>query len=263
MNATDPLEMEIETLPVPPHPIFIPERQTNSDLATLSEVLRALPPIPPGALFLGFANDGLPVMLNLTDPIPGPVLISGDPQSGKTRLLKIIARFVEQNRDPESIRYTVITNSAVEWEFLNQSSSCEGLLRFHDSWTANYLNSLVNWAHSSKQDHCFLLLLVDGLEDLAGDEGLQQAFRWLLLRGPSRHIWPILTLNALNADAVEPWLHLFRSRLFGRMECQPGVRRTKLLTGSSEISFNDLPAGAQFAMRLGGNWLPFWVPILD
>jgi hypothetical protein len=263
MNASDRLALEFETLASDAMPFHPPHWEPNSTVSTLSEVLRTLSPIPHNALFLGVANDRLPVLLNLEDPVPGPVLITGDPETGKTRLLQVISQFIENGHEPKNIRYTVITDRAAEWERCNQSPNCEGILAFRQAQTANYLNSLVDWAHSSKQDGQFVLMLVDGLEDLVGDGQLQQAFRWLLLRGPSRHIWPIVTLNASHAEAVEKWLAAFRTRLFGHMERQPGDPRTALLTGAAKFSFNNLLARVQFAMRAGKDWLPFWLPSLD
>src|SRR5512138_1121732 len=61
-------------------------------IPSLRDVIAANASMPREALFLGLAEDGLPVLLNLYDSIPGPLLIIGDQASGKTRLLQAIAR---------------------------------------------------------------------------------------------------------------------------------------------------------------------------
>ena len=66
-------------------------------LPPLNEVLAEFGPMPPEALFLGVASDGLPVLLNLHDPIPGPSLITGDAGTGKTGLLQTIAPRQREN----------------------------------------------------------------------------------------------------------------------------------------------------------------------
>ena len=43
-------------------------------LPSLNETLADFGPMPQEALFLGVAADDLPVLLNLHDPVPGPVL---------------------------------------------------------------------------------------------------------------------------------------------------------------------------------------------
>src|ERR1044071_9589745 len=57
-------------------------------LPPLSEVLAEFRPMPSEAMFMGVASDGFPVLLNLHDPFPGPILISGDAGSDRksTRL---------------------------------------------------------------------------------------------------------------------------------------------------------------------------------
>ena len=58
---------------------------------SLVDSLSELGPMPREALLLGLASDGLPVLLNLHDPHPGPLLITADPGTGKTALLQLIA----------------------------------------------------------------------------------------------------------------------------------------------------------------------------
>jgi hypothetical protein len=231
-----------------------------TNLPSLSNVLRKYTPLPHEALFLGVANDGLPVLLNLRDPIPGPVLVAGDSHSGKTKLLKIIARALDQGHDSENIRFAVITENIKDWESLDQSANCEGILSFNQALTANYLDSLVDWAHNNKHDKQFILLLIDGLEALIADKRVHQVFRWLLLRGPARRIWPIITLNAVHSLTVNQWLGSFRTRLCGHIS---GEQEIQTLAGSTITSFRDLIPGSQFTMRESNDWLPFWLPNLD
>ena len=106
------------------------------------------------------------------------------------------------------------------------------------------------------------LLLIDRLDSLISVPETQQDLRWLLLRGPSRRIWPIVTISSTIAasEAYQPWLNAFRTRLFGYIHDD---HETQLLTGFSHPSFANLIAGFQFAMREGNDWLPFWIPGLE
>src|SRR5262245_14932203 len=72
-------------------------------LPPMSEVLNEFGPLPSEALFLGIASDGLPVMLNLHDPVPGPILIAGDSGTGKTALLQSIAAASGKTHMPEEL----------------------------------------------------------------------------------------------------------------------------------------------------------------
>jgi hypothetical protein len=254
MNDIEQRDLSFETLSdAQPRPLPAAEDQ----LPELRAVLKDLSPLPRGALFLGVAEDRLPVLLNLQDPVPGPVLVAGDSGSGKTRLLKTIAQGVDQTHDPDQVRYAVLADRPEEWESIGQSAHCEAILGFQQPLTTSYVSSLVNWAHSNKRDEQYVLLLVDGLEGLDADSTLHQSLSWLLLRGPARRVWPMVTLKATRASAVNEWLPAFRTRLCGHIAADRDVTH---IAGSTETSFEGLKSGSQFAMREHKTWLPFWLP---
>jgi hypothetical protein len=89
------------------------------------------------------------------------------------------------------------------------------------------------------------------------DVQARQTLRWLLLRGPSRRVWPVLSLNAQRANHVEAWLDAFRTRIFGLIRDD---RLASQLAGLPATSLKDLQAGLQFALREGDGWLKFWIP---
>jgi hypothetical protein len=257
MNDTNDTTLKFETFAE----VLSDQSATQTGhLPGLRRVLKDLGPLPRAALFLGVADDRLPVLLNLADPVPGPVLVAGDSGSGKTRLLQLVAETISQSQDPDDLRFAVIAEQPREWESLGSSPNCEGVLSFNQVLTTNYLASLVNWAHTNKHSDQYVLLLIDGLEGLHADESLHQSLRWLLLRGPARHIWPIVTLKATRAAAVNQWLPSFRTRLCGHIASD---RDLTPLTGQTTASFDRLASGTQFAMREGKNWLPFWLPLTD
>lgn len=258
MNDTNDTAVTFETLAE-----LLPQtKSAQADrVPSLSTVLKDLTPLPRAALFLGVADDRLPVLLNLADPVPGPVLVAGDSGSGKTHLLQTIAQAVSQTHDPDNLRFAVIAERPAEWESLSESPNCEGILSFNEPLTTNYLTSIVDWAHANKNDDQFVLLLIDGLEGLHADATLHQSLRWLLLRGPSRRIWPIVTLKATRALAMNQWLAAFRTRLCGYIAPD---RDLTPLTGSPDAnSFSKLQPGMQFSMREGRFWLPFNLPRAD
>ncbi len=230
-------------------------------LPTLTSVIANASPFPSEALFLGLAEDGLPVLLNLYDPIPGPILIIGDQASGKTSLLQTIARATELLHSPAEVQYGIITQYKDEWITFQDHQNNAGIYTTQDNTTQELLHSLVTWAHNNKEDRQSILLLIDDLEAITkANQQTEQDLRWLLLRGPSRRVWPIITLNANRAKNIETWLGFFRTRLFGHIE---NIQDSHLITGNSNHTLNDLTAGSQFTMREGNNWLKFWAPIID
>ena len=231
-------------------------------LPSLNSVLAEFAPLPRTALFLGLATDGLPILLNLLDPLPGPLMIVGDIGCGKTNFLRTISSSINQAHSPNEVSFSIIASDLSEWKAFQHSRNCANLLSPSEPNVVSALHSLVEWAHSNKGAEQISLLLIDHFETLLEIPETQTDLRWLLLRGPSRRIWPIVTISSSIAVSklFRPWLEAFRTRLFGYIHDD---HEAQILTGLSNISFTNLMPGFQFVMREGNDWLPFWIPTLD
>lgn len=248
LDALVELKAEVAS---PPHPQPVPAAPT------LDRVLAEIGTLPREALFLGIASDGLPVLLNLHDPIPGPVLVAGDAGAGKTAFLQMIARGVQQTHTAAEVQFAVITAHPEEWENVRAAEHGVGIFSAYETSAQDVLLSLASWAHANKSKQA-VVLLVDDLEALAKmDTEALQSFRWLLLRGPSRRVWPIVTMNAERYGQVLAWIPMFRTRVFGRVVKQ---HIAEAVGGDSASALDRLEAGIQFSLRENGGWLRFWVP---
>jgi hypothetical protein len=243
-------ELKPDTSTPPPRPL--------PAAPALSDVLAEIGSLPIEALFLGVATDGLPVLLNLYDSHPGPLLVAGDAGSGKTAFLQTIAHSVEQTHSSNDIQFGVITNYPDEWESIESTPHRVGIFPVGHKSTHEFVGSLTSWAHSNKNTHQCFLLLVDDLESVANlDLETVQNFRWLLLRGPARRVWPIVTLNAPRYGQTIAWLQNFRTRVFGRVA---NGQVAEALCGDQASGLDQLEARLQFSLRENENWLRFWLP---
>lgn len=239
----------------------VAQNKIGTGLPSLREVLSSAGQLPHEALFLGLAEDGLTVLLNLYDPVPGPLFITADEASGKTSLLQVIARAIELMHSPSEVEFGVLTAFPNDWDEFRESQNLAGIYSLQDSTAKDLLYSLVSWAHNNKGDKQSVVLLIDDLESAAKlSNEAEQNLRWLLLRGPSRRVWPVITLNASRAKDMEAWLGFFRTRLFGHIQ---SVQDAEMLTGLPGHSLDYLKAGNQFTMREGNNWINFWIPKID
>ncbi len=233
----------------------------TSNQPALKSTLANMGSLPGEALFLGIAEDGLPVLLNLYDPVPGPILIIGDQGCGKTSLLQMIASAAEYLHTPAKLQYGVITPHLNEWDHLQNSKINAGIYSVNDTATPELLQSLVTWAHNNKGDQQSILLLIDNLEEVIKiSDQAEQNLRFLLLRGPSRRVWPIITLNASHSKELNDWMEFFHTRFFGHIQ---NSDEAQLATGISNASLQSLTSGSQFSMREGDKWLKFRAASLD
>jgi hypothetical protein len=227
---------------------------------SLNEVLADYGPMPLEALFLGVALDGLPVLLNLHDPVPGPILITADPGSGKTTLLQTIALAAGKMHQPDDVQFGVLTNHPDEWSGMENIPNNVGVFPLYNQSAEDFILSLASWAHGNKTSQQSVLLLLDDLEAASNlDFDARQNLRWLLLRGPARRVWPIITLNPNRMENIMPWLDAFRTRVFGTMQDQKQIGHLDAVSAELE----SLHSGSHFTLQEGDHWLRFWLPSID
>ena len=239
-------------------------RRTQSQpvpaLPPLTEVLTEFGPMPHEALFLGVASDGLPVLLNLHDPVPGPILIGGDAGTGKTALLQTIASAAGKMHQAQDLQFGVLTNHPDEWSGLESISNNVGIIPLYHRSAEDFILSLASWAHGNKTSQQSVLLLLDDLESATNlDFDAKQNLRWLFLRGPARRVWPITTINPNCTENISPWLDAFHTRIFGTIQNPTHARNLN----AENAPLESLNIGTQFAMREGDHWLKFWIPSFD
>jgi hypothetical protein len=234
------------------HPAPIPA------LPALGSVLAEIGPLPREALFLGIASDGLPVLLNLHDPVPGPLFVLGEAGAGKTGFLRSIVRSLSQTHKADDLQYGILTNHPEEWNDIEATKHRVGVFSIMHQSAQDFMLSLASWAHGNKTSRQSVLMLVDDLEAVAKlDFDALQNFRWLLARGPSRRVWPIITMNADRYGQVLSWIPIFRTRIFGRIRNE---RAAEVLSGDRASALGQLEALTQFALRENEKWVKFWLP---
>jgi len=229
-------------------------------LPPLSEVLTEFGPMPPEALFLGVASDGLPVLLNLHDPIPGPLLITGDAGTGKTGLLQLISRAAGRMHQPQELQFGVLTSHPEEWSNIEDIPNNVGIFPLYQESAEDFILSLASWAHGNKTSRQFVLLLLDDLEAASNlNFDARQNLRWLLLRGPARRVWPIITINTHRMENIGPWLEAFHTRIFGTIQNPQHINQLK----AESAELDSLNSGSQFTLQEGDHWLRFWIQNID
>jgi hypothetical protein len=241
-------------------------RQGEAPLPVVAQThipeLPADPPfaLPEGSLLLGLAEDGLPVLLDLYDPAPGPLLVAGDGGCGKTAFLQSLAQ-ASNLQDPGEVQFGVLTPFPEEWTAQESLPNCMGIWPVHHSVAGKFMSQLVSWAEVLPEGRQAVLLLFDGLDLLiANGFQVQRDLRWLLMYGPERQVWPVVTVNPGRLGRHGTWLDYFQTRILGQVK-RPQTAR--LLLDDPEINLAALLPGSQFGLSRPEGWLKFWLPPVE
>jgi hypothetical protein len=149
-------------------------------------------------LFLGIADDNLPIYLNLDNRTNSPLLVQGRHPEQNTQFLQMVVAAVIRTKNFEEVQFGVITSNVNDWQSLNQTKHCTGVFPIYDSDATDFILALCTWAKGNKKQQSVLLLL-DGLEKVSQwNEEARDNLTWLLQKGPSNLMLPIITWNQAN-----------------------------------------------------------------
>ncbi len=238
-----------------PGALYFPLEGTNPTLG--KPPIRATTPRLHGSLQLGVAENGLPILVDLYDPTPGPLLVAGDGGSGKTTLLQSLTHCSDL-QDPGEILFGVITPFPEEWAELEVLSNCLGIWPAYHSAAPRFLSQLVSWTEVLPRTRQVVVVMVDGL-DLMTANGFrdQHDMRWLLTYGPRRHVWPVVSINPGRLLDLHSWLGYFQTRIFGRVN-RP--QTAHLMMDDQEIDLAGLIKAGQYGLWRQDCWLKFRLP---
>ncbi|MEJ5225154.1 MAG: FtsK/SpoIIIE domain-containing protein [Anaerolineales bacterium] len=213
------------------------------DFPRLSRLIEAHT-LPSRSLLFGVASDGFPVVLNLLDPTPGPILVIGDAGSGKTSFLRVAAQSAVWSQSPRRVQFAVITATPEAWAGWDSVPHHLVTLSPYAAGIRDLLFDMAAWAQTDQRGQSRLFLIDDLSALLHLDAETLENLQWILTNGPNFGLWPIVTVNTLQAFNLPAWGQVFRTRVFGWID-----RREDAYALAPASPATDLLAGAQFCMR--------------
>ncbi len=186
----------------------------------IKETIDEVGPFTADTLFIGVAEDGLPILLNLEDPTPGAMLFVGDRQTGKMPQLKTIAAALEFTHKPEQIRFAVLTDNRAHWQDVVDSPNIINIFSFYQqNVTAAFLEGLVNWTNVNRQGDQALVLLIENVDKLFYLPREAQAnLRWLCKHGAENKVWVIASIETgAFYENPERWENWFETLVYGQI----------------------------------------------
>jgi hypothetical protein len=260
MAATDQFVLATQTFPE----IVAGLHRGESPLSVAAQVTTAEIPadqaaaLPGGSILLGLGEDGAPLLLDLYDPAPGPLLVAGDGGCGKTAFLQSLAQ-ASSLQDPGEIQFGVLTPFPEEWTVQETLPNCLGIWPAYHPAARGFLSQLVSWAEVLPKSRQVMLLLVDGLELITANSfHAHYDLRWLLMHGPESHIWPVVAVNPGRMNHFATWLDYFQTHIHGQVKYRQTAR---LMVIDPEIELSSLLPGRQFVLSNLSGWQKFRLPV--
>ncbi|MEW6180434.1 MAG: hypothetical protein AB1522_10945 [Chloroflexota bacterium] len=229
----------------------------------LRAYLNSLLPLPLRTGFLGVDKSESPLLFDLMDPRPGSIVIIGDHDSGKIRLLKTLLYSLVMNNPDYEVKISLISARVSQWKY-----EYEHFQNYFVHFTNNYdhpagkalldVADLVESRQHGRNEGGCHLVIVDGFDTLPYmDFDIRLNFEWLLQEGPFFEVWPVVVMDSRTAAEQKKWLEKFKTRIFGR------IRDAVTAAGVSNISQSPLPnllAGKEFAVKISSREHHFYLP---
>ncbi|MGE5223281.1 MAG: FtsK/SpoIIIE domain-containing protein, partial [Omnitrophica WOR_2 bacterium] len=110
----------------------------------LQSMMEEIYPLPEKRILVGACEDGLPVLMDLSDPALKSIAVVGDPSSGKTRFLQSILLSASLNNRPKGLRYCCITPDQQELNLLRKLPNQYRLASPYNQNAGELIDELVN-----------------------------------------------------------------------------------------------------------------------
>ena len=237
--------------------------KTNlAEIPLLDEVLEDLHPLPAYSLLLGLCEDGMPVILDLTDPSAGAFLIAGDNSFANFALLYSILTTACKVNTEEEVNLHMISTQADNLIELHRQQHFKISFDPSRPECEIVIEEMVNLVHhrqGSGEIQPIHILAIDGLDLLFQTLSMeaQSWFNWLLQFGPEAGVWIFATIESSCVNNTHYGvIESFPSRILGNIK---SPQMARYLSGMRKDNLDDLIQESQFFMRSSGGSFKMWM----
>jgi len=245
--------------------------QINNDQSAFLErqrelFFRDLQSYPEKTIFLGFDQDIIPVLLDLTKPASGSILFLEGIDSLFERFIKNLSISCSWKNNRNDVVFGIISPEADNYIDLLGLPGCQFLLNPYERAAAEVIFELAGIAEQRKYGRergPAMLLIIDDLWSYLchnSDYGTFVNLKWLINYGPSSEIWPISSIQVKDRQKFkQPFLSLFRT-IISEMKNQP----EKLLPAWQSQNLEALNGVARGTsdclLKVGDSIVPLTIP---
>ena len=248
------------------HSLDVVEKPLAGTMNTVGGILRKLQPRMSKAVLVGRGEDGLPVMMEFSDPEIGAVLIGCEAGCGKTHQLQVMVDSVLKTSAPHELQIFILTSNPAEWDRLKQHShnkkAVYGIHAWYDPRAEVMIESLIDLAEARREGRhngpavLFILDDLNFVEDLSLEA--QVNLNWILAYGAQSDVWCVSTLNAALVPSYRYWVDTCRTRVIGKVNSQE-IAETLAMRPAQHVS--KLYPG-EFTVWTGVKWMSYRLPLL-
>lgn len=217
--------------------------------------------LPPDTALLGIGKDGLPILLDFSDPTPGAVLILSDDRSARREILREVLESGMHTNPPHRMQYLILSAQPERWWTWRSEGGyerhCLAIEPLEAEPCTRWLKSLaelVEQRRTGTQGGPAVLILIDDLEGVLGlgYDGLVQ-LDWLIKQGAEARVWVLATASATSTASLARWVRLFKTRILGWASDANAYSTLTLV----EENLPTPEHREQFCVRLPEGWLVF------
>jgi hypothetical protein len=203
-------------------------------------------PLPAYSIFLGLCEDGVPLVLDLTDSNGGSFLIAGDDAASNFKVLSGLLTAAYCFNSQSEVNIHLISPQLKDFPNLLKSPHLNLCLNPQQIQTTIAIEELVNlgFQRAERETHIpFHLLAIDCLDILIQnvDRKIINFISWLVSKGPEVGIFVMATIVT---DRIKPhflpMLDDFQSRMLNAIS-DPELARC--ISGAMEVNLSDLNPG--------------------
>jgi len=241
------------------------QRQSSTPV-TVGKLHANLQTFPNWSLLLGQSKDGLPFLLDFSDPAAGPILISGDEGCGKTHQLQVLVESAVRLFRPSELQISILTHTPPDWDYLVENTKYRKYLQEVHAWYVGSveekiqaLTELAERRRDNDQSGPVVMLIMDDLnfiEELSFEA--QVNLRWLMGYGAQSNVWVIAAVKSKYAKSLSYWLEPFRTRILGKIQSR---KNAQVLASKKDPQVGGI-SHSQFSVWSGTNWLTYQLPLL-
>jgi hypothetical protein len=174
---------------------------------TLQTIIAQTKPLPPYSVLIGACDDGYHFFFDLDDPNPGSLLITGEPHTGKSILLRSIMESASLLNPPNQVRFSLVATRPHEWQdasvFPNLDLIAAPYQRESNTLVMKF-SEIAKQRRSGRLRGPALILFIENLARFLEriDRDVELFLGWLIREGPKSKVWTVVTLDIFESPKI-------------------------------------------------------------